>query len=267
MTGECFFRARQIGESQFNFNDPQMLQGIHPAGHIIVGKGSQYENDGVDLANVRQERVAETFAVTGALHQPANIGELDRSWYNTSAAAHLRELPEPRIGHFGDTNVGVGRCECVRRSMRPAARECVVQRAFSRVWQPYESESLHSPTLSVASSGTVKAMSDVTSPTRLTTSDDVKSAERAFSRSVFISGIRCGLTYVLVPFVFPLIGFGSGAGPLIGIPVGLAAIVANVVSIRRFHRADHRWKRPMTLINAVIIVMLMILVTVDFTRL
>ena len=52
-----------------------------------------------------------------------------------------------------------------------------------------------------------------------------------------------------------------------GIVIGTAAIVANVVSIRRVHRADHRWKWPMTAINGGIIVLLMILVVVDVTRL
>ena len=110
-------------------------------------------------------------------------------------------------------------------------------------------------------------MTNVTSPSRLATTDDAQSAERAFSRSVVISGVRCSLTYVLIPFVFPLVGFGAGVGPLIGIPVGLAAIVANFVSIGRFHRSDHRWKLPMTAINAGIIVLLVILVTVDFAQL
>ena len=147
------------------------------------------------------------------------------------------------------------------------SRERVVQRTFSRIGQPNESESLHSATLSVAISGTVKAMTNVTSASRLATTDDVQSAERAFSRSVLISGVRCSLTYVLIPFVFPLVGFGAGVGPLIGIPVGIVAIVANFVSIRRFHQADHRWKLPMIAINAGIIVLLVILVAVDLTHL
>ena len=89
-------------------------------------------------------------------------------------------------------------------------------------------------------------------------------AENAFSKSIAVSAIRCTLTYVLIPFVFPLIGFGAGVGPFIGVPIGLAAIVANVVSIRRFHRSDHRWKWPMSVINAGILVLLVILVAIDF---
>jgi len=39
------------------------------------------------------------------------------------------------------------------------------------------------------------------------------------------------------------------------------------VSIRRFHRADHRWKWPMTAINLGIIVLLAVLVVLDTVEL
>ncbi len=96
-----------------------------------------------------------------------------------------------------------------------------------------------------------------------TASAETADAERAFSKSIRISATRCTVTYVLVPFVFPLIGFGAGVGPWIGLPIGLAAIIANVVSVRRFHRADHRWKWPMTAINVGIIGLLTVLVITD----
>ena len=92
-------------------------------------------------------------------------------------------------------------------------------------------------------------------------------AESAFSKSVLVSAVRCTLTYVLIPFVFPLIGFGTGVGPWIGLPIGIAAIIANVVSIRRFHRSDHKWKWPMTAINVAIIGLLTALVILDATEL
>lgn len=90
-----------------------------------------------------------------------------------------------------------------------------------------------------------------------------EAAERAFSKSVAVSAVRCTLTYVLIPFVFPLVGWGAGVGPWIGLPIGIAAITANMVSIGRFHRADHRWKWPMSLINVAIIGLLTVLVILD----
>ena len=92
-------------------------------------------------------------------------------------------------------------------------------------------------------------------------------AERAFSKSIAVSAIRCTLTYVLIPFVFPLVGWGTGVGPWIGLPIGIAAIVANVVSIRRFHRSDHKWKWHMTVINIAIIGLLVVLVAIDAAEL
>ena len=88
-------------------------------------------------------------------------------------------------------------------------------------------------------------------------------AENAFSKSILVSAVRCTFTYLLIPFGFPLIGLSGAVGPWIGLPVGLIAIVANVVSIRRFHRSDHRWKWPMTAINTGIIVLLVVLVVLD----
>ena len=56
-------------------------------------------------------------------------------------------------------------------------------------------------------------------------------------------------------------------GPWIGLPVGLVAIAANILSIRRFHRADHRGKWPMTAINSGIIALLTVLVVLDTVEL
>ena len=87
---------------------------------------------------------------------------------------------------------------------------------------------------------------------------------RVFSTSMVISGVRCALTYVILPFLAPLAGVSSGVGPWIGLPLGLVAIAANVLSIRRFWRSNHRWKWPMSLINGAVIGLLTVLVTMDF---
>jgi len=96
---------------------------------------------------------------------------------------------------------------------------------------------------------------------------DEAGAERTFSISIAVSAIRCTLTYVLIPWVFPFLGETTGVGPTIGVVIGLAAIVANLFSIRRFHRSDHRWKWQMTLLNSAVIGLLVFLVAKDFVSL
>ena len=90
---------------------------------------------------------------------------------------------------------------------------------------------------------------------------------RTFSVSMVVSGVRCGLTYVILPFLAPLVGVGSGVGPWIGLPLGTVAIAANVLSIRRFWSGNRRWKVPMAVINVSVIALLLLLVAGDLSEL
>lgn len=92
-------------------------------------------------------------------------------------------------------------------------------------------------------------------------------AQRGFSRSIMISAVRCTLTYVVLPFVTPLIGLAPGVGPIIGLLVGTVAITANVFSIRRFWRADHHWKIPATVLHSSVMLLLLILLYRDIVQL
>lgn len=100
-----------------------------------------------------------------------------------------------------------------------------------------------------------------------TRAPEVDPATRAFSISILISGVRCVLTYVVFPWVLPLMGFAGGVGPTIGLVVGTVAIGFNVASIRRFWVSDHRWKWPITVLNTSVIVLLLVLLAQDVTEL
>jgi hypothetical protein len=92
-------------------------------------------------------------------------------------------------------------------------------------------------------------------------------ATRAFSISILISAVRCLLTYIVFPWVLPAVGVAGGVGPGIGVVVGAVALVSNVASIRRFWKADHRWKWPISAINVSVIVLVTILVAQDIADL
>ena len=88
-------------------------------------------------------------------------------------------------------------------------------------------------------------------------------AASAFSKSVVISGIRCLLTYIVFPWLLPLLGLAAGVGPVIGIAVGTVAIGFNVASIRRFWASTHRWRVPVIAINVAVIALLTVLIVLD----
>ena len=92
-------------------------------------------------------------------------------------------------------------------------------------------------------------------------------AESVFSLSVVVSGVRCVLAYVIFPWVLPAAGIASGVGSGLGLAIGTIAIAFNLLSIRRFQRAGHRYRWPITLLNGGIIVLLSILMVIDLNDL
>jgi hypothetical protein len=88
-------------------------------------------------------------------------------------------------------------------------------------------------------------------------------AQRAFSTSILVSATRCLLTYIVLPFLAPVLGLAAGVGPALGIPIGVVAIGSNVLTIRRFWAADHRWRWVYTAIALTVIALLLVLMVDD----
>jgi hypothetical protein len=108
----------------------------------------------------------------------------------------------------------------------------------------------------------------MTTPTSATpTADEQLEATRIFSLSLMISGTRCLLTYIVLPWVLPLLGLARGVGPAVSLVVGLVAIGFNVLSIRRFQRSRYRWRLPLMALNATVVVFLVFLVITDIADL
>ena len=91
-------------------------------------------------------------------------------------------------------------------------------------------------------------------------------AQKAFQTSILVATVRCLLMYIVFPFVLPAIGVASGVGPWIGLPISVVAIVAIVMSIRRFWRADHSKRWHYTVIGSAVIGFLIFLVVKDLAE-
>lgn len=100
---------------------------------------------------------------------------------------------------------------------------------------------------------------------RVSDVDRGQDVHNIFSSSIALSATRCVLSYL----VLPAIGFGAAGlvSPLIGLPVGLLALVFDVRAIRRFFRSDHRWRWAATGLYLTIMVMVGSLVVWDIVQL
>ena len=90
---------------------------------------------------------------------------------------------------------------------------------------------------------------------------------KAFSTSVMVSAVRCLLTYILFPWVLPLLGVARGVGPVVGLTVGVVAIGFNIASIRRFMRSGHRYRYWISGLNVMVIGLLVVLIVRDLSEL
>lgn len=93
------------------------------------------------------------------------------------------------------------------------------------------------------------------------------SARSLVERSLVISMVRCLLTYIVLPFLAPLLGVGLGVTPVVGIVVGTVAVGANVASVRRFWRADHQYRWHYTALASLIVLLLVWLIVADVVEL
>jgi hypothetical protein len=112
---------------------------------------------------------------------------------------------------------------------------------------------------------TTPAPSASTAPA--TAASDQNEAARLFSLSIVISGTRCLLTYIVFPWVLPVLGIAGGVGPAVGVAVGVVAIAFNLLSIRRWRASSHAWRLPLMTLNSVVIVFLLVLVALDVSEL
>lgn len=89
------------------------------------------------------------------------------------------------------------------------------------------------------------------------------SARKLAETSLLVSSVRCLLTYIVLPFVLPIVHVGTGVTPVVGLVLGTVAIAANVASVRRFWAADHRYRWHYSALASLIVAMLVWLVVHD----
>ncbi len=84
---------------------------------------------------------------------------------------------------------------------------------------------------------------------------------------MFLSGLRCLLSYVILPVVLPAIGLARGVGPAIGIPISILALTFDWIGIRRFWLADHHQRWAFSALYAAIGSMVFALLVIDIVTL
>lgn len=109
----------------------------------------------------------------------------------------------------------------------------------------------------------MRSLLGITAPQR----GSIMGAHRAFRRSIVISGIRCLITYLLVPILVPIMSLTNWVAAPIGIALCLFAVVNGVISVRRFWLSDHKHRWMYTAFMLVVFIVLGVALVTDIARL
>jgi len=92
-------------------------------------------------------------------------------------------------------------------------------------------------------------------------------ARRSTTTAIVISGIRCTITYLLVPILAPFMGLVETVGAPLAIVLSSSAILMGVSGVRRFWIADHRARWAYTSFIAVVVALLSVGIIFDLASL
>ena len=92
-------------------------------------------------------------------------------------------------------------------------------------------------------------------------------ARRSTTTAIVLSGIRCTITYLVIPIVAPFIGLLDTLDAPISIGLSSTAIVMGITGLRRFWMADHRARWSYTAFIGSVLVMLSVAIAFDVSKL
>lgn len=92
-------------------------------------------------------------------------------------------------------------------------------------------------------------------------------ARRSTTTAIVVSGIRCTITYLLIPILAPFVGLLDTLGPPISIALSSFAIAMGTAGVRRFWIADHRARWSYTTFIGVVLVLLCVGIGFDVSTL
>ncbi|WP_179228893.1 hypothetical protein [Parenemella sanctibonifatiensis] len=91
-------------------------------------------------------------------------------------------------------------------------------------------------------------------------------AHRAYRTSLIVSGIRCLITYLLIPVLVPVLNLSNAVAAPVGILLCAVAVVSGIAGVRRFWQSDHKGRWGYTAFMAVIFVILAVGLVADIAR-
>ena len=112
--GDGTLNGAVVGQNELRLNGVRVASGVHEvalaaglAHDVGVAEVAHHLADGVAVADVGQELVAQALALAGTLDQACDVHELHRGGHDAGGVDHLGQLVQALVRHVYDADVGV----------------------------------------------------------------------------------------------------------------------------------------------------------------
>ena len=138
----ALLHGRQVSQNQFSVDDFDIAHGVNRTqlmNNVIILKATHHLHNGIRLADIGKELIAEACTLCSALHQTGNIHKLNGSRNNALSLAYLRQHRQTLIRHFHHTHIRVNSAErivCRLSLARP--RNSIEKSGFAYIRKTYD---------------------------------------------------------------------------------------------------------------------------------
>ena len=106
-------------------------------GDVVVVEAAEHMYDGVAVADVGEELVAEAFAFGGAANEAGDVDNLDGGGHHARRTLNLDEFGEAFVGDGDDADVGLDGAEWEIGGLCFSVAQAVEERRLAHVGQSY----------------------------------------------------------------------------------------------------------------------------------
>ncbi|MNC33750.1 hypothetical protein D3C75_821560 [compost metagenome] len=136
---QTLLHGLHICQDQLQVDGFDIAKRVHLAGHVgdvLILEAAHHVDNGIHLADMGQELVAQTLALTCAFYKTGNIDKFKSGRHDPVGIHNLRQLLETLVRHFHYAHIGINGTERVIGGFRPGLGNCIEQRRFAHIGQP-----------------------------------------------------------------------------------------------------------------------------------
>ena len=118
---DALLQRLQVGQHQFGVDDLGIAHRVDAAlhmRHVRILEAAHDVRDGIGLADIGQELVAQPLALGGAAHEAGNVHEGEAGGNDLLGLGDGRDAVEARIGHGHVAGIRLDRAERIVRRLR-----------------------------------------------------------------------------------------------------------------------------------------------------